>query len=512
MIFRYYCTERVNAPMNEKMSDLDENLTSILSSLIDTEGIETPNATELTDNSAFNGSRLDFDNLASCITGNDASLHQGSDENVSSLLESHLNDLSQTENASIVEATTEHLDDVTPFDLDKPIESLLESGPSEFISQECSDAQLSVVEKSVEIQCVSNELSLTESQIQSDLENVQSILNICNQNAGEASNSLHESNETEKNVNEVNCSLTSSHLTEEIESNGQLQGNIESNLEIEDHANQSTNRNDLDGEVLRGDEPCETIIADENATRGAIPSHVGKKRRRILVYNDSDNSELDEEREKLRQSKSPTPSHRSTEQDGEIQKNRTNDEYSNASNDERDEKCEDVDDYVRDPNEKPGPKSKKQSTYLYNALKAKALLESAVVIPARKKKKRVIDSDDEYNDSIRNQPIASVDDIGLIPDDNNLLPFDVATEGELEISTCLVESESAPTADEIQVRNELVTIADKEIVDAKPFIKKEGLSRAVTQAKMEKYHVSDYQRLSHKQKESKDNFGLPLNA
>lgn len=495
--------------MNEKMSDLDENLTSILSSLIDTEGIETPNAAELTDSSAFNGSRLDFENLASCITGNDASLHQSSDENMSSLLESHLNELSRAENASIVEATAEHLDDVTPFDLDKPIESLLESGPSEFISQECPDSQLSVVEKSVEIQNVSNDLSLTENEIQSDLENVQSILNTCIQNSDDVSNSLNASNETEKNVNGLNCNLMTSHLMEEIETNGQSRGiqeNIELNAEIEQHANQSTNRNDLEEELVREEEPCETIIADENSAKGAIQSNDGKKRRRILVYNDSDNSELEDEREQLRRSKSP-PSHCSTEQGGEIQKNLSNDEYSNASNDVREEKLEDGDDYVRDPHEKPGPKSKKQSTYLYNALKAKALLESAVVIPARKKKKRVIDSDDEYNDSVRNQPIASVDDIGLIPDDNN-------PEGDPKSPTCLIESESKPDAGENRVSNELssgLRIADREIIDAKPFSKKDGLSRAVTQAKMEKYHVSDYRR-SHKKKELKDNFGLPLNA
>lgn len=471
------------------MSDLDENLTSILSSLIDTEVIEAPSATELTDASTFNSSRLDFENLASCITGSDASLHQCSDDNVSSLLESHLNELAQTENASIVEAAAQQLDDVTPFDLDKPIESLLETGPTAFTSQECSESQIPIVDESAELQSASNELSTIQDATSNELEN--EISNDLSQIEVVPTFLPNQSNHIE--ADEV-LILTAPDEIEEV--NGPTQEIFESTAGIENESDQpGVDENNLDEAVANEVERIETIIADqivdETLSKESNSKSEVKKRRRILVYNDedSDNSELEEERGRLLQSKSPSPS--PVRQSGDIENQNTlpNDADHIAGEE----------DYIRDPNEKPGPKSKKQSTYLYNALKAKALIESAIVIPARKKKKRVIDSDDEYGDSVLNQPIASVDDIGLIPDDSNpIMPFDVSIESEQKE----IEADTEP---KIRVKSDLIG------EPASGLIKIESLSRSTTQAKMEKYHAINNKR-NHREKEPEDIFGTPLNA
>lgn len=505
----------------EKMSELDENLTSILSSLIDTDGIEAPNTGELPDNSSFTDSRLDFDNLASCITGNDASLHQTSDENVSSLLESHLNELEQTENTDIVESTTENLDDVTPFDLDKPIESLLETTSSEFISQVCPETEISIGEKALESQIISRNLNSPLDETKEILDDAQPILNAINSNRIEETNST-----SQLNIEQISpfsqCHETfnakaneTQTLNELNETNGQTTEIIESNSDIE---NQGIEHQSCDGIGSGEEEPCETITADTLANN--IPSmdsnskQEHKKRRRILVYNDgkSDSSELDEERERLMQSNSPTFSHHSEAELEEDENDRLNVEHSNLSNDDHDNID---DDYIRSPDEKPGPKSKKQSTHLYNALKAKALLESAIVIPARKKKKRVIDSDD---DSALNQPIASVDDIGLITEDNNIqMPFNVSIEIEQKSSIVYVKKEddidididTKPIINNLPLKHEL---NDERVNVHEPaFVKVEPLSRTAIQVKMERHNANNNRR-SHKRKESKDIFGISLNA
>lgn len=491
------------------MSDLDENLTSILSSLIDTDGIEAPNTSELVDNTSFNDSRLDFDNLANCITGNDASLHQSSDENVSSLLESHLSELSQSENTSIVESTAENLDDVTPFDLDKPIESLLESTSTEFIPHDCSESQSLIIEKETDSQTIA---IISQNEIQGSSVNISPVLDAFNINEIEVSNHINQSNtEHSSNSNQCNEAFNAGTCDQlnndepvlshpnEIDTNGQVTENVESNSDIENQVNQSVvERSDIEAvEIISGiEETGETIIADEitphdNLAKEAAPKHEVKKRRRILLCDDgeSDNSDLAEERERLLQSKSPTPMRDDDNQNDHItEAAHLNDEYTHLSNYQNDD---DEDNYVRDPTEKPGPKSKKQSTYLYNALKAKALLESAVVIPARKKKKRVIDSDDE---STLNQPIDSVDDIGLIPDDNNVqTPFEVTIKSEFEIETIVSK---------VRIKNE---------VNEPAFIKVEPISRIKSQIKIEPLNIN-YHRRSHRKKESKDYFGIPLNA
>lgn len=63
--------------------------------------------------------------------------------------------------------------------------------------------------------------------------------------------------------------------------------------------------------------------------------------------------------------------------------------------------------------DRPGPKSKKASTLMLKELQVRALLQSAIVIPAaadlKRRKIRILDSDDETND---------VDDIGAIAEDS----------------------------------------------------------------------------------------------
>lgn len=339
------------------MSDL-ENLTSILSDLIDTDGIEASNATELTDATNFNRSRLDFGNLANCITGSDASLHQCSDENVSSLLESHLNELTQTENTSIVETATEQLDDVTPFDLDKPIESLLESESSEFISQECSHPQLTIVDKPDDLQSASCLLNTI-----NDHANGHTILNACNENADEISKDFNQS-ELESNL--LPHQSNQNDFSDNLELNSlvaveceQIAENIETN--IEDECNQPV-ADPVDEEIQNDDEQCETIIADhvvnETLLSEVCSKPESKKRRRILVYNDedSDDNELEEERERLLQSKSPTPVRQLTETIVDNQNDLSNNGKLNVTDAEQADHIDDEVDYIRDPFEKPGPK------------------------------------------------------------------------------------------------------------------------------------------------------------
>lgn len=506
------------------MSELDENLTSILSSLIDTDVIEAPNTGELPDNSSFTDSRLDFDNLASCITGNDASLHQTSDENVSSLLESHLNELEQSENTDIVESTTENLDDVTPFDLGKPIESLLETTSSEFISQECNETEISIGEKTLDSEIISTSLNLPLHGTKEILDVSQPIVNALNSNGIEDTNSTSQSN-IEQSSTFSQCHETfndkaneTQTLNELNEANGQTSEIIESNSDIE---NQGIEHQSCDAIGSGEEEPCEIITADTIANDilsiDSNSKQEQKKRRRILVYNDgeSDSSELDGERERLLQSNSPTLSHHSETELPEDENDRLNDEHLNLSNDEHID-----DDYIRSPNEKPGPKSKKQSTHLYNALKAKALLESAIVIPARKKKKRVIDSDDEFGDFALNQPIANVDDIGLITEDNNIqMPFNVSIEIEQKNSIVYVKKEddididididTKPIINNLPMKHELDD--ERANVNEPAFVKVEPLSRTAIQVKMEKYNANNNRR-SHKRKEPRDIFGISLNA
>lgn len=514
------------------MNHLDENLSSILSSLIGTDAIETPNTNELPENSSFNDGRLDFNNLADCITGNDANLHQSNDENVKSLLETHLNEISQAESASIDESATENLDDVTPFDLDKPIESLLESETphARFIAQDCSESLNSLSEKSTESDIICKNLSLIQSETQSISENVQPKLDPYVMKVSKDTVHL----DFEQNTYPNQCT-EASHVAEatvfnesnEIETSDPVPDIVESSKDTEHQSDAA--RNDIERDSLCEEEPGETIIADcivsEHLSNVQRSKNECKKRRRILFYEDgeSDNSELEKERERLFQSKSPTPtqttSYHSTERDeAENHNNQSIDEHLNNSANERGDNCDDDDDYIRDPNEKPGPKSKKQSTHIHNALKVKALLESAIVIPARKKrkKKRVIDSDDDYSDTVLNQPIASVDDIGLITEDNNIqMPLNVSIETEQKGSVVYIkkEYEAEPIIDEKLKSKSGNSELDRTDESAKEptFVKVEPFTRRTTQVKMEKFNSNNI-RQYHKRKEMKDIFGMPLNA
>lgn len=550
------------------MSDIDENLTSILSSLIDTDGIEVSHSVELVDSNA-----LDFGNLANCITGNDASLHQTSDEHVSSLLETHLNELTRATAAatSIVDTTANHLHDVTVFDLDKPIDSLLGSTPSEFISHsQCVDESLTIDHKTTILSDVTNDLIPLHNDALNDLEHVQSVLDACNHHIigictdfiptdlvqrtfstrsydlnersitisldgivmdGELQENLEDENTTSDENDVCNQPFSVGALCEvpeKFENLSSLEPSDEkelTNLLRDDGIEDDEEENPDEEEVPRETE-AQTIVADQivNDYLTNDTKFECRKRRRILVYNDggSDNSELEQERIKLPQSKSPTPQRQI--QSIENRNEPSNAEYSNPTkNDRTDLQIDNTEinrngnqtiadlnadadnvgsnnSYIRDQNEKPGPKSKKQSTYLYNALKAKALLESAIVIPARKRKKRVIDSDDEFNESTLNQSIDSADDIGLISDDNHHMPFNVTIETEQKL---FFVSEKRPF--ELSTRSKVTRLKN-----GLGNFAKDSLNRSTTQAKMERYHANN--RRSRKKKESKDYFDMPLNA
>lgn len=479
------------------MSDLDENLTSILSSFIDTDAIDTPHVSELTDSAAFS-SQLRFDHLDSCITGNDASLHQSSDENVC-LLESHLTELSHADTASIVESTTENLD-VTPFDLDK---SLLEPGESVFIPGELPVIN-KVIESSNLIDLHGSDIAAASTQLALDPIESDTPMSGC-----DVQNSfLNSLNEIQSNDGAVEPfqrtegALNVESIQENTTNAFDEETNSQRELHVEMHADvgQLNANGNVTEEVQSGVETAETIVADEvikNALNELNSRHGSKKRRRILLYNDgeSENSELEEER--LPKPTSPALS--------DVHEEQGDDESSQANcmPEEEYEDFADEDDYIRDPNEKPGPKSKKQSTHLYNALKAKALLESAIVIPARKKKKWVIDSDDEGSDSALHLPAVSVDDIGLIPDDSQLVPFNLSTEPE-DTNENMMENVEIEPKPRVQSNGRAKRETDSLIIA-------QSLSRAAIKAKMEKYHANN-NRHSQSKKEPKDYFGMPLNA
>lgn len=215
--------------------------------------------------------------------------------------------------------------------------------------------------------------------------------------------------------------------------------------QIADNLESSGGQENCDQADAAHEEAAETIISDviPRGSRRNRPRRA--KRRRIVVCEDS---ESDSSRSDEGVYKSPAsirddgdPDHEASadlpstvtlpsaawlNQDPSDMEN----EYvslTEPSSSEHESATEHEPDDIVIPNERPGPKSRKQSTLLSAALKAKALLESAVVIPAKHRKaKRIIESDDEATA----RPTTSVDDIGRIGDDNSTIPPGIAFERE----------------------------------------------------------------------------------
>lgn len=178
----------------------------------------------------------------------------------------------------------------------------------------------------------------------------------------------------------------------------------------------------------------EAIISDPHTNFPLTNSH-RKNRRRILIYNDgqsSENSENEDEREAILRSQSPieTP----------LQPN-SNESVTEISLPIIPDKLDDI----VIANERPGPKSMKQSTRILKEMQTRALLQSAVVIPAQaKKKKRIIDSDDDEIDNGVNvmQVETNVDDIGAIADDNDNIDNDEDQPSDILIDVSVILREN----------------------------------------------------------------------
>lgn len=158
----------------------------------------------------------------------------------------------------------------------------------------------------------------------------------------------------------------------------------------------------------------EFIIADDK-TLDAIESdsetRPKKQRRRILV-DDSEDNDSENEREEILRSCTPDNS-----------KNNSSDNESSEENERKNDSTEEIiDPEVSEmiARERPGPKSKKSSTYLMleHKIEARNLLKTAVVIQAIEKKKRakrVLESDDDSIDEKSQEP--DVFDIGMQDDE-----------------------------------------------------------------------------------------------
>lgn len=167
-------------------------------------------------------------------------------------------------------------------------------------------------------------------------------------------------------------------------------------------------------------------------------------------------------------------------------------------------------------------------------MRAKALIESAFVIPAQKKRKRIIDSDDE-NSSEWNPAATSVDDIGMI--DSELVQLTEQEEPqktENEVPVVSVKSEIAQTNNieggpsesparvqlakpppySIPVVIDLVNVKD-EPNDEPSYVPMTNHSRRTIQVKIEKQNVNNLlpkKTEFESKKTKKDIFDTPLNA
>lgn len=111
-------------------------------------------------------------------------------------------------------------------------------------------------------------------------------------------------------------------------------------------------------------------------------------------------------------------------------------------------------------NERPGPKSKKASTHMIKELQARALLRSAIVIPAavdiKKRKNRILDSDEEADKSDLN-----VDDIGL--------PDSPADDIDVKVPLPLLISENEPDPPKTILLDRVTKIVPIEDIVGKQF-------------------------------------------
>lgn len=200
------------------------------------------------------------------------------------------------------------------------------------------------------------------------------------------------------------------------------------------------------------DENNETIIADQyvstEAKRSAAVSHMRKRRRRILIYNDGESSDGSGEGGDILQSPSVSPSVASS-----LTENSNSENWHHSD--------EDSNDNIIMENERPGPRSRKESTKVLKEMEVRTLLKNAVIIPIHcesKRKKRVIDSADEISDNeadISSKALdVSLDDIGA----GEYHDLCDNSEDETSVNYALVDD-----APRIRVKNELRQLSDPNV-------------------------------------------------
>lgn len=182
---------------------------------------------------------------------------------------------------------------------------------------------------------------------------------------------------------------------ENIKSDSDHEGEVE-DLEEPDECDSS---NEV---IIGGDDKLTDLVESETESH-----HQHKKNRRRILVDDSDESEVELERDEILRSCTPENSKQGTSTG-------FNSEEEEVVS-EKDEKVEDspveLDPEVSEiiAKEKPGPKSKKSSVYLKleQEYEARHLFKNAIIIPAvekKKKPKRVLASEDEESDEKSREP------------------------------------------------------------------------------------------------------------
>lgn len=414
------------------MSDLDENLTSILSSIVENESIDHahPLAT------ANNG--LNLPSLTSA-NANDENARLKDIESITKSLQRAEDQLKQSQleqqangcEALVPSLSTELLSGV--LDDSEAIAKLIDQEPIKGIAESVLGASIAfdndlhslsaIIRLPSHQQCAIINLPAIDELTHSNV-----AIEQFTENFGITVNANNGRNDGIENIeNDGNCTNPSYAECEAIIES------IEINSEFSILIDQS--ENDALAETLTTDRISRNKSSKDihNSTKSTRT-----QRRRICVFNDSDSeSELELEKSPISNEIEESTQKTSSATILDVLPNLNSDpsdienEYVSLTEpSSSDDETNDADAFAI-PNERPGPKSKKPSTILSAALKAKALLQSAVVIPANNKKKnRIIESDDEPTTT----PTISVDDIGLIGDDNSTIPVDVAFEREDDCS------------------------------------------------------------------------------
>lgn len=430
------------------MSDLDENLTSILSSIVENECIDHPHSLGAANNglnlpSLTGASANDEIARQKDIESITKSLQRAEDQLKQSQLQQQANANNEIARQKDIEKITKSLQQSQFEQQANGCETLVPSLSTELLSSvlDDSDAIAELIANEPIKEIVDSVLGVSIA-FDHDLDGLivdKQPLEQC------AMINLPEIHELTLSIDE-NAQFTEKelgiiHRTGIVQSHGENGGNcvnpsyeeceaIIENVEISSDFTIFNEQSE--------DTACvETITADRiSSNKSSKDTHNYRpERRRICVYNDSDSesedlnieSPVSDEIGEPQTAASDTSDKENSEKLQNSDPSDIENEYVSLTEPSSSESDTNDDEYtIVIPNERPGPKSKKKSTLLSAALKAKSLLQSAVVIPSDKKKKQIIESDDEST-----APAAiGVDDIGLIGDDNATIPVNVAFERE----------------------------------------------------------------------------------